>query len=80
MSSAHAALQHTAPALERTSMTSFTTPRERRDFLIYYGGVLLKEARARRGSNVGWMIEGAARARREAQAIDLSPPQKDLFA
>lgn len=49
-----------------------------RDFLLYYAGVLLREAKARRGQNVGWMIDGAARARREAHA--LRPSQGDLFA
>jgi hypothetical protein len=56
------------------------TPAERKAFLIYYAGVLLREARARRGQNVDWMIAGAARARREAAGIDLSPSQADLFA
>ena len=56
------------------------TPKERRAFLIYYAGVLLREARARRGQKVDWMLAGAARARREAAAIDLAPPQSDLFA
>lgn len=49
-----------------------------REFLLYYAGVMLREARVRRGQNVGWMIEGAARARREAHA--LRPSQGDLFA
>lgn len=54
--------------------------RERRSFLLYYAKVLLREARSRRGQNVAWMIAGAARARREAMAIDLTPAQPDLFA
>lgn len=49
-----------------------------RDFLIYYAHVLLREARARRGHNVQWMIDGAARARRQAMA--LRPAQGELFA
>jgi len=40
------------------------TPADRRAFLLYYAGVLLREAKARRGQNVGWMIQGAADARR----------------
>jgi hypothetical protein len=49
-----------------------------RAFLIYYARVLLREAKARRGQNVQWMLEGAARARREA--MDMRPVQPDLFA
>lgn len=44
-------------------------PEEQRAFLLYYARVLLREARSRRGQNIGWMIAGAARARREAMAI-----------
>lgn len=54
-------------------------PEERRSFLIYYAGVLLREARARRGQNVEWMLAGAARARRQAAAIDRSAGQGELF-
>lgn len=57
----------------------FKSPAEERDFLIYYARVLIREARARRGQNVQWMIDGAARARRKAMSIDLRPPQADLF-
>jgi hypothetical protein len=57
----------------------FTEPSERRAFLIYYAGVLLREARARRGQNVNWMLAGAARARREAAGIDVRPAQGNLF-
>lgn len=56
------------------------TPAERRDFLLYYASVLLREARARRGRhNVAWMIDGAAQATREAAAIDLRPAQGVLL-
>jgi hypothetical protein len=48
-----------------------------RDFLLYYARVLLREAKARRGGNVEWMLAGAARARRQAQSI--RPAQADLF-
>lgn len=55
------------------------TQAERRAFLIYYAGVLLREARARRGQNIEWMLAGAARARREAASIDIKPAQGELF-
>ncbi|WP_136617046.1 MULTISPECIES: hypothetical protein [Mesorhizobium] len=55
------------------------TPKQRRDFLIYYAKVLLREAQARRGQNVDWMLAGAGRARREAMVIDVRPAQADLF-
>jgi hypothetical protein len=55
------------------------TPKQKRDFLIYYASVLLREAKARRGQNVGWMLAGAARARREATAINLKPKQGVLL-
>lgn len=48
-----------------------------REFLIYYARVMLREARFRRGQNVRWMIEGAARARRQAMAA--RPVQGELF-
>jgi hypothetical protein len=54
-------------------------PSERRAFLIYYARVMLREAHSRRGQNVRWMLNGAARARREALAIDLRPAQGRLF-
>lgn len=48
-------------------------------FLKYYAGVLLREARARRGQpGIQWMIDGAARARRQAMAT--RPAQGVLFA
>ena len=56
------------------------TPAEQRSFLLHYARVLLREARSRRGQNVQWMLDGAARARREASGINLSPAQPDLFA
>jgi hypothetical protein len=49
-----------------------------RDFLLYYAGVMLREARARRGQNVEWMLAAAAKARRQAHA--LRPAQGRLFA
>ncbi len=49
-----------------------------REFLLYYARVMLREARARRGRDVQWMIDGAARARRQAMAI--RPAQGDLFS
>lgn len=53
---------------------------ERRSFLLYYASVLLREARARRGSTfAAVLLAGAGRARREALAIDLRPAQSDLF-
>lgn len=55
-----------------------TFPNGDRSFLLYYASVLLREAKARRGQNVGWMISGAARARREAFAM--RPAQDDLFS
>jgi len=56
-------------------------PAERRAFLIYYARVMLREAKLRRGQRgIAWMIAGAARARREALAIDLRPAQAELFA
>lgn len=48
-----------------------------RSFLLYYASVLLREAKARRGQNVQWMLTGAARARREAFAM--RPAQAELF-
>lgn len=49
-----------------------------RDFLIYYARVMLREAKVRRGRNVQWMIDAAAKARR--QAMSARPAQGDLFA
>ncbi|WBO23952.1 hypothetical protein [Sphingomonas abietis] len=51
------------------------TPAERKAFLIYYAKVLLREATVRRGQNNGWLLRGAAEARREAAAIDTRPAQ-----
>lgn len=48
------------------------------DFLKYYAGVLLREAKARRGQDVQWMIDAAAGARRQAMAA--RPAQGELFA
>ena len=54
-------------------------PRRDRDFLLYYAGVMLREARARRGQNVAWMINAAAKATREAAALPREPIQANLF-
>ena len=48
-----------------------------RDFLLYYARTMLREAKARRGQNVQWMLAAAARARKQALAIQ--PVQLDLF-
>lgn len=56
---------------------------ERRDFLIYYARVLLREARARRKRSPDYaaaLLEWAGKARREALGMDLRPVQGDLFA
>ena len=55
------------------------TPAEQREFLIYYAKVMLREAHARRGQRVQWMLDGAAQARREAAAIDVRPAQGALL-
>jgi hypothetical protein len=55
------------------------TPAQRKAFLEYYAGVMTREADARPQSDCQWMRDGAARALREAAAIDVSPPQGDLF-
>jgi len=48
-------------------------------FLRYYARVLLREAKARRGTEFSrFLIECAARARREAIAT-VKPVQPDLF-
>lgn len=60
-------------------MSAPQTPAQRRDFLLYYAGVLEREADARPNSDCQWMRDGAARARREADDIDLRPRQGDLF-
>lgn len=59
------------------------TPAERRDFLLYYARVLLREARARRRQGRhGFdhtLLDWAGNARREAAAIDLTPAQGVLL-
>ena len=55
-----------------------SAPSGSRSFLLYYASVLLREAKARRGENVQWMLTGAARARREAFAM--RPAQAELFS
>lgn len=59
---------------------SADTPAKRRSFLEYYAGVLTREADARQQFDCQWMRDGAARALREASAIDPRPVQGDLFA
>lgn len=54
-------------------------PKERREFLIYYARVMIREAKARSGGFAFWLLECAADARREAASIDLRPKQGDLF-
>jgi hypothetical protein len=56
------------------------TPAQRRAFLIYYAGVMTREADARPGHNVQWMRDGAERALQQAAALDPRPAQRDLFA
>lgn len=54
--------------------------RRDREFLLYYAGVMLREARARRGTGFShFLLDCAARARREAGAVH-EPKQMDLFA
>lgn len=57
------------------------TPAEKRAFLIYCAHVCLREARARRKGRAFHqsLIEWAAKARREAAALDTRPPQMELF-
>lgn len=52
--------------------------RDDTDFLDYYAGVLEREAAARSGQNVQWMVDGAERARRQAAELRI-PAQADLF-
>jgi hypothetical protein len=58
------------------------TPAEERAFRIYYARILLREARARRARSPRFaadLLAWAAKARREAFAIDVSPAQMDMF-
>lgn len=58
-------------------------PAQEQAFRIHYAKVLLREASARRHSFGGFhaiLLAGAARARREAAAVDLAPEQPDMFA
>ncbi len=54
---------------------------ESREFLIYYAEVMLREARARRGTAFSHtLLEWAGNARRRALAIgDRKPDQGELF-
>lgn len=52
---------------------------ETRAFKLHYARVMLREAKARRGQRgIQWMLDGAARARREA--LEMKPAQGSLFA
>lgn len=55
-----------------------TVDRNSPAFLEYYASVLQREADARPGQDVQWMIDGAKRARRQAAAV--RPAQGDLFS
>lgn len=56
------------------------SPAERRAFLLHYARVLLREARARRATAfAASLLLWAARARREAAAIDIAPAQGRLL-
>jgi hypothetical protein len=63
----------------QAATSSNQTPAKRRAFLAYYAAVLTREADARPQHNCQWMRDGAARALREAEQIDLRPAQPDLF-
>ncbi len=61
-------------------MAAAKPPAEQRDFEIYYARVLMREARARRGTPFAADLTAwAANARRRASAINISPAQPDLF-
>lgn len=64
-----------------TSAARLRPAGDERAFLIHYARVMLNEARARRSdrSFSFFLLAAAARARREAAAIDLRPRQADLF-
>jgi hypothetical protein len=58
------------------------TPSERRAFLIHYARVMLTEAKARRNKHKSFarhLIASAAKARRNAAEIDVTPAQGSLF-
>lgn len=54
-----------------------TVDRNSPAFLEYYAGVLEREAAARPGQDVEWMLLGAAKARLQAKSF--RPEQPDLF-
>lgn len=58
------------------------TPEETKDFLEFYAGVLDREAAARAEHQPSFSAElqnWSEKARREAAAIDVRPPQMELF-
>ena len=63
-------------------MIDRSDPAQNRAFLIHYARVMLTEAKARRNKHKTFarhLIASAAKARREAAQIDVTPAQKDLF-
>lgn len=54
----------------------------RRQFLLHYARVTMREARARREQRAfsAWLMASAATARREAAALCKQPVQLDMFA
>ena len=65
-----------------TARLDRSTPAGERAFLIFYAGVTEREAAGRRLSQPNFattLDEWAAKARRQAAAIDTSPDQGDLF-
>lgn len=65
-----------------TARLDHSTPAGERAFLIFYVGVTEREAASRRLSQSDFaatLDEWAAKARRQAAAIDTSPAQGDLF-
>lgn len=58
------------------------TPEETKDFLEFYAGVLEREAQARAGSQSAFSADvqsWADKARVDSAAVDLRPPQMELF-
>ncbi|WP_318911604.1 hypothetical protein [Shinella zoogloeoides] len=58
------------------------TPEETKTFLRFYAEVLAREAAARASNQCEFSAElqsWSDKARREADAIDLRPPQMELF-
>jgi len=55
-------------------------PAEHKAFLLYYADVCETESARRSGDFAEWITSCAIKARTEADAIDVSPRQADLFA